>query len=66
MAEHLAALHRHLLAPMVADEPPPTIDAAIVTFLSRREDLERRFQVAVPRALEDEVRRGVWRLGLAA
>jgi hypothetical protein len=61
--QHLPRLYRHLLEPMGANAMPDSIEAAVRDFLIRRGELERRYGVEVPRALEDEVRRGIWRLG---
>jgi hypothetical protein len=61
--QHLPRLYRHLLEPMGADSVPDSIEAAIRDFLIRRGELERRYGVKVPRALEEEVRPGIRRLG---
>jgi hypothetical protein len=61
VAEHLPQLHAHLLRPMGARVVPRDINAAIRVFVARR----AAFDVAVPRELEAEVRRGIARLGLA-
>jgi hypothetical protein len=63
VAEHLPQLHRHLLRPMGVDAVPEDIDAAIQAFVARRRALERKYGLSVPRALEDEVRRGIRRIG---
>jgi hypothetical protein len=62
VAEHLPQLHAHLLRPIGVRDLPDTIDAAIDAFLTRRDELERRYGVRVPRKLEDEVHRGIRRL----
>jgi predicted nucleotidyltransferase len=59
VSEHLSELHRHLLGPMGVVTVPSDVDAAIRTFLARRDALEREYGVSVPRALEEEVRRGI-------
>jgi hypothetical protein len=64
VARHLPQLHRHLLRPIGVDAVPETIDAAIELFLRRRDELERRYGVSVPRELENEVRRGIHRIEL--
>jgi hypothetical protein len=64
VAEHLPQLYRHLLQPMGADTMPDGIHAAITAFLHRRAELERQLETSVPRRLEDEVRRGIRRLGV--
>jgi hypothetical protein len=61
VADHLRQLHRHLLRPMGVATRPKDIHAAIDVFLARRDALEREFGVSVPRALEEEVRRGISR-----
>ena len=61
VAEHLPQLHAHLLRPLGVRAAPRDINAAIRAFVARRD----RFGVAVPRALEAEVRRGIASLGLA-
>ena len=58
VAQHLSQLSEHLLRPMGVTNPPGGIDAAITTFVDRRDQVERKYGVKVPRALEDEVRRG--------
>ena len=66
VAEHLPRLFKHLLRPMGLTEAPGDIDAAITAFVGRRDQLEREYGFTVSRALEDEVRGGVRRLGLAS
>ena len=61
VAEHLPQLWERLLRPLGARVIPRDVNAAIRAFVPRRDALG----VAVPRALEREVRRGVARLGLA-
>ncbi len=61
--QHLPKLYRHLLEPTGADTVPDSIEAAIRDFLVRRSQLERQYGLEVSRALEDEVRRGIRRLG---
>jgi len=63
LAEHLPQLHAYLLGPMGIDAAPASIRAAIDAFLPRRDELERRYDVSVPRELEAEVLRGISRLG---
>jgi hypothetical protein len=62
VSEHLPQLHEQLLRPLGVETVPASIDAAIDAFLARRNALERRYAVSVPRALEDEVRRGIRRI----
>jgi hypothetical protein len=66
VAEHLPQLFRHLLRPAGVTEPPADIVAAIDAFVSRRNELERDYGMTVSRALEEEVRAGIRRLGLAS
>ena len=65
VSQHLPHLHRHLLRPMGVTTAPASISTAIDAFVARRNALERAYGVSVPRALEDEVRRGVDRIGVA-
>jgi hypothetical protein len=65
VSEHLPHLHGHLLRPMGIDTVPASIDDAIHAFVARRNALEREYAVFVPRALEDEVRRGIRRISPA-
>jgi hypothetical protein len=62
VAEHLPQLDAHLLRPMGVTILPKSIDAAIDLFVARRDALEREYGVSVPRALEDEVCRGIRRI----
>lgn len=59
VAEHLPQLHAHLLQPMGETAAPQSIEAAIDAFVARRDALERELGISVPRALENEVRRGI-------
>lgn len=59
VAEHLPQLHAHLLQPMGETAAPQSIEAAIDAFVARRDALERELGISVPRALEEEVRRGI-------
>jgi hypothetical protein len=61
VAHHLPQLDAHLLRPMGVTTMPKSIDAAIDLFVARRDALEGEYGVSVPRALEDEVRRGIRR-----
>jgi hypothetical protein len=63
VAEHVTQLYGHLLRPMGVETVPESIGAAIRAFLARRDELERHCGLSVPRALEDEVRRGIRRIG---
>lgn len=66
VAEHLPQLFDYLLRPMGVADAPADIGAAIDEFVGRRDALEREYGVSVPRALEDEVRAGIRRLGLVS
>jgi hypothetical protein len=66
VAEHLAQLFAHLLAPIGVTARPGDIAAAIDAFVSRRDERERDYGVTVSRALEEEVRAGIRRLGAAS
>ncbi|HET9678293.1 MAG TPA: hypothetical protein VFP21_12405 [Solirubrobacterales bacterium] len=55
-------LHAHILGPIGADPIPADLGAAIAEYLSRRAELERRFQVEVPRRLGDNVEAGIRRI----
>jgi hypothetical protein len=65
VAEHLPQLFGRLLRPIGVTERPGDIEAAIDAFVSRRDELERDYGMTVSRALEQEVRAGIRRLGLA-
>jgi hypothetical protein len=58
VAEHMPQLHAHLLRPLGIAAVPDGIDAAITSFVARRDALEREYGISVPRALEDEVLAG--------
>jgi hypothetical protein len=62
VSEHLPQLYRHLLGPMGVDAVPDDIDAAIRAFVARRDALEHEHGMAVPRTLENEIRRGIERI----
>jgi hypothetical protein len=66
VAEHVAQLFGHLLRPIGVTERPADIEVAIDAFVSRRDELERDHGMTVSRALEEEVRAGIRRLGLAS
>ena len=64
VAEHLPQLHDHLLRPLGVDAVPAGIPDAIDAYTARRDALERELGVALPRAMQDEVRRGIARAGI--
>ena len=53
----LTKMHEHLLAPLGVERAPLSIADAVAVYTPAREDAEKRLPVAVPRAVEDEVRR---------
>jgi predicted nucleotidyltransferase len=63
VSEHLPQLHRHLLQPMGVDTAPGDIDAAIRAFVARRNALEQKYGISIPRTLEDEIHRAIDRIG---
>jgi hypothetical protein len=56
VASELRKMHGHLLGPLGGERMPATIADAIAVYTSARADAEKRLAVAVPRAVEDEVR----------
>ena len=66
VVDHLRQLFERLLRPLGVTEAPTDIEAAIDAFVGRRDELERDYGTTVSRALEDEVRAGIRRLGLAS
>jgi hypothetical protein len=59
---HLSQLYRHLLQPIGVATVPRDVDAAIRAFVARRDALEREYAISIPRALEDEIHRGLSRI----
>jgi len=57
--EGLKQLSSYLLAGLGVDEVPASIERAIELYLRVRERAERRFGVAVPRSLGEDVRRAI-------
>lgn len=55
VAEHLALLHEHVLKPMGVERAPESTESAARAYAGAREELERRFSIAVDRELGDEV-----------
>jgi hypothetical protein len=49
----------HILRPLGVPEVPETLEEAVALYLPARERAEARYGVRVPRALGDEVRRGL-------
>ena len=64
VVEHLRQLHARLLRPLGVETVPASIGAAIELFVPRRDTLEQRYDVSIPRELENEVRMGIERIGL--
>jgi predicted nucleotidyltransferase len=55
VGEGLENLFRLMLDPMGVESAPKSVEEALASYLHARERLERRFSVAVPRRLQDEV-----------
>ena len=55
VGKSLGDMQRLMLRPMGAEGEPRTILGALDSYLERRGELERRFGVSVPRALQEEV-----------
>jgi hypothetical protein len=53
----LGKMHQHLLAPLGVEDIPTSITEAVAAYTAARADAENRLGIAVPRAVEDEVRR---------
>jgi predicted nucleotidyltransferase len=66
VGEHLPQLFDYLLRPIGVSESPADVQSAIDEFVGHRDVLERQCGRAVSRALEEEVRAGIRRLGLAS
>jgi hypothetical protein len=64
VAEHLPQLHGHLLEPLGVAAVPAGLEQAIAAYATRRDALEREHGVRVPRALEEEIRAGMRRIGV--
>jgi len=62
VARHLPQLHAHILGAIGADAVPADLGAAIAEYLGRRAELERRFEVEVPRRLGANVEAGIRRI----
>jgi hypothetical protein len=62
VAEHTPQLHGYILRPIGAEAIPADLGAAIAEYLRRRAELERRFEMEVPRRLGDEVQAGIHRI----
>jgi hypothetical protein len=60
--EHLPRLFRHLLQPMGVATVARHFAAAIRAFVTRRDAPEREYGISIPRALENEIQRGVARI----
>jgi hypothetical protein len=57
VGSELEKMHRHLLAPLGVPGVPSSVSDAVVAYTASREEAETRLGIAVPRAVEDEVRR---------
>ena len=62
VSEHMPQLYRHLLQPVGVATVPGDVDAAIRVFVARRDALEREYGISIPRALENEIQRGINRI----
>ena len=56
------SFYRHLLQPVGVATVPLGVDAAIRVFVARRDALEREYGISIPRALENEIQRGINRI----
>jgi hypothetical protein len=56
VSQLLADMHRLMLSPMGAAEPPASVAEAVDAYVAARERLEHDYGIEVPRALEREVR----------
>jgi hypothetical protein len=57
VATELTKMHEHLLAPLGVEHAPSTIPDAVAAYTTARAETQERLAVAVPRTVEDEVRR---------
>jgi hypothetical protein len=63
--EHLELMFKNLLQPMGVEVIPGSIEGAVTSYLEARSDLERRFNVTVPRQIEATVLGALRRAGYA-
>jgi hypothetical protein len=64
VAEELRKMQRHLLGPLGVISPPPTVEEAVAAYQLARDQLERRWEISVPRRLGDEVMGALVRHGV--
>jgi predicted nucleotidyltransferase len=57
VASELRKMHEHLLGPLGVESIPTSIGDAVAVYIKARAEAEERLGMAVPRAVEDEVRR---------
>lgn len=57
VALELTKMHEHLLGPLGVASIPSSIAGAVGVYTAARAEVEKRLGVAVPRAVEDEVRK---------
>ena len=53
----LRKMHEHLLEPMGVERVPSSVADAVAVYTTARGEAEKRLELAVPRVVEDEVRR---------
>jgi hypothetical protein len=54
--EELRKMHEHLLGALGVERVPSTIADAVAVYTAARAEAEKRLEMTVPRAVEDEVR----------
>jgi len=57
VATEMRKMHKHLLGPLGVEHAPSTIPDAVAAYTTARAETEARLAMAVPRTVEDEVRR---------
>jgi len=57
VATELRKMHEHLLAPVGVERVPESVRDAVGAYTAARAEAERRMAIAVPRAVEEEVRK---------
>ena len=63
-AEELRKMQLHLLRPLGVTSPPATVEEAAAAYQLARDQLERRWEISVPRRLGDEVMAALVRHGV--
>jgi hypothetical protein len=64
VAEELRKMQRHLLGPLGVTSPPATVEEAVAAYQLARDQLERRWEISVPRRLGDDVMAALVRYGV--